>query len=756
MTIIFNNPHGAPVRINKEHAVVVDTNEDGITYAATDPVTGTTMVKLEPLISEHHMDDPMGPTAHLEDQIVSGQLNDMEDMDMPDVATNPPKKLFTWRNLRLQSAISGQDAFMGRVGRAFEGSIPGDIFRFGKRTVLQQIDNKFSIRDSPFLLQLTTVSQWYQYVKTLQDSPIDVGAELSMTVSPSQRIAVAMFVKEWEQDPGHRTLMRRVSPGAEPSEVIGIGNMIYDIITGRGPDPLNAAGYGSFAYDKMFRLAYDMLLSLPINLYNTYTLFQLEADEGGKIYSEVVSNYTPLEVGEVGMVLELQQKLAEFGPGYANVVISDTGLAAEAGALMNKAVSAYSSGDTVSVRSILNYLQDAPFYYMTPVADAKSIFVEGQTPTATGVHFGDKVKDAPKLNGLVYLKGLPAGSTTGETGKLITAKDAPQGWKGNTYDVVKSPFDNTVVGVLKFGQSADKATYVEGATVGKDQNRGQKRDAAAEISEALAMNNPRGNPEDSPIFLGYVEADFDDIVDEAQKEANKIGKSLTLVTRDMFWDEGMGEPVMGWYGYTERVSVGNTTWDEEGRIVDPQLNNPRGKPQGRGKFLELQIHPKPQLTMKLQPTNDSGTGDKRHGRPPKGKNGSQNTWSKGLYKLLNTRIDEMNFKMRKDKSKKQKYPNITVMVHGGILKKTGNWAPYRIKLPKSHFVKSRLPDGTEVVGMKKSLSDKELVAAWRKFTDEYGMFKVQRKDNEMFFIPHKRGAYYEKVRRQIGGAKGSR
>ena len=116
----------------------------------------------------------------------------------------------------------------------------------------------------------------------------------------------------------------------------------------------------------------------------------------------------------------------------------------------------------------------------------------------------------------------------------------------------------------------------------------------------------------------------------------------------------------------------------------------------------------------------------------------------------------MNKKMSKDKSKKQKYPNVTVMVHGGKHKKTGNWAPYRIKLPKSHFVKQRLPDGTEVIGLKKSLADKELVNAFQKFTDEYGMFKVQRKDNEMYFIPHKRGAYYDKVRRQIGGAKGSR
>ena len=751
MTIIFNNPHGAPVHINKEHAVVVDTNEDGIVYAATDPGTGETMMTT--VMSEHHMDDPMGMTQEREDMMVSSQLNDMEDMGL----SNPPKKLFTWRNLRLQSAISGQDAFMGRVGRVFEGSIPGDIYRFGKRTVLQQIDQKSSIRDSPFLLQLTTVAQWYSYVRHLQDSPIDVGAELSMTVSPSQRIAVAMFVKEWEQDPGHRTLMRRVSPGAEPSEVIGIGNMIYDIITGRGPDPLNAAGYGSFAYDKMFRLAYDMLLSLPINFYNTYTLFQLEADEGGKIYSEVVSNYTPLEVGEVGMVLELQQKLAEFGPGYANVVISDTGLAAEAGALMNKAVSAYSSGDTVSVRSILNYLQDAPFYYMTPVADAKSIFVEGQTPTATGVYLGDKVKDAPKLNGLVYLKGLPAGSTAGDTGKLITAKDAPQAWKGKTYDVVKSPFDNTVVGVLKFGQSADKATFVEGATVGKDQNRGQKRDASAEIAEALTMNNPRGNPVEST-YLADVHEDFDEVMSLAQEVANETGKPHKVVVLDIGWDEYAGQPEMAWYATPDlNASTGNNVnWEEEGEIVEPQLNNPRGKPQGRGKFLALQIHPKTQLKMKLAATAASGTGDKRHGKAPKGKDGSQSKWSMGLKNILQSRIDDMNKKMKGDKSKKQKYPDMGLMVHGGILKKTGNWAPYRIKLPKSHFVKSRLPDGTEVIGLKKSLADKELVAAWRKFTDEYGMFKVQRKDNEMFFIPHKRGAYYERVRRQIGGAKGSR
>jgi hypothetical protein len=310
---------------------------------------------------------------------------------------------------------------------------------------------------------------------------------------------------------------------------------------------------------------------------------------------------------------------------------------------------------------------------MTPSSDAKSIFEAKSDDSFTGVRL-DKTKalkaGLPIFNGLVYLKDMPKDSTDKDAGTLNTNKTDKAKWAApKSFEVIQSPFDNTVMGVLTL-TSKDNFTFAKGATKGKDTNRQQKRDASAEIAEALG--------------------------------------------------------------------------------------NPRGKPQGRGKFLELQIHPKTQLSMKLRATSKSGTGDKRHGAPPKGKDGSQNKWSMGLYNLLNTRIDAMNFKMRKDKSKKQKYPNISVMVHGGKHKKTGNWAPYRIKLPKSHFVKSRLPDGTEVIGMKKSLSDKELVDAWRRFTNEYGMFKVQRKDNEMYFIPHKRGAYYDKVRRQTGKAKGSR
>ena len=722
MTIVFNNPHGTPVVVSREDAVLIDTTPDGEVFAATDPTSGQTMMTT--VKSEHTMDDPMGMEQEMEDMIVSSQLSDMED-----AMANPPKKLFTWRNLRLQTAISGQKAFLGRAGRVLEGGVVGDIFRFGKEQLLRQIPKNVSIRDSPFLLQLTTAEQWYDYLRNLSESPIDVGAELSMSVSPSQRIAVAMFVKEWEQDPGHRTLLRRVAAGGEPNEVIAIGNMVYDIITGKGPNPLNAAGYGDFAYDKMFRLAYDMIQSLPINFYNTYTLFQLEADEGGKIYSEVVSNYTPLELSEVGMVLELRQKLAEFGPGYANTVIPDPALASEASALMSKAVTAYSSGDTVTVRSILNYLQEPPFYYMTPAKDAKSIF-EGKEQSAIGIALKKDTATKQGLqlfNGLAYLKNFPSDGRDPETGKLNTRDPAKKLWTNNPYEVVKSPFDNTVVGVIKF-TSKDNFTFTKGAKLGKNLNREQKRDAAAELAEAL------GNP---------------GVQKKVESILVKEGGAAGLKPLMKAFPSGTTQA-------SAKKAISQMPSVYQHRAGDYILKNPRGKPQGRGKFLELQLHPKTQLDMKLRATSGSGTGDKRHGAPPKGKDGSQNKWSMGLYKILNTRIDEMNRKMRKDKSKKQKYPNISVMVHGGKHKKTGNWAPYRIKLPKSHFVKQRLPDGTEVIGLKKSLADKELVNAFQKFTDEYGMFKVQRKDNEMYFIPHKRGAYYDKVRRQIGGAKGSR
>ena len=228
-------------------------------------------------------------------------------------------------------------------------------------------------------------------------------------------------------DPGFTNLLKKATPGADAGEIVTMGTMVYDLMTGKGPNPLQAKGYGTFKYDKMFRLAYDILQSMPIRQYNSYTLFQLEADEGGQVFAEVTRNYTPLEMSEVGLITEMRNNLAEYGPGYANMVISDASLAAEAGALMKKAVSAYNSGDTVTVRSILSYLQDAPFYYMTVAQDAKNIF-EAKDGNIQGVRLENlnKAAELNKLakNGLIYIKDLSSNAVDDATGKLKNKRTA--------------------------------------------------------------------------------------------------------------------------------------------------------------------------------------------------------------------------------------------------------------------------------------------------------------------------------------------
>ena len=679
MSIVFTNPRGKRVRVNPEQASVVETSDEGVTYSALDPETGEIMMETVPggIMSETDEDDPMSMEQDYEDQIYNDQLNMIEDAAELD---NPPKMLFTWKNLRLPSAIAGEKAALGATGKLVKA--PSSILGRGKRFLLRELPANQSIRGSPFLLQLVTAEQWYDYISNMARNPVDMGAELSSQVSASEKLAVAMFVKEAEINPGFTNLLRKAVPGADPAEITAMGQMVYDLMTGRGPNPLAAKGYGTFKYDKMFRLAYDILQSMPINQYNSYTLFKLQQDEGSAAYSDITNSYTPLELSEVGLVLEIRDSLAQYGSGYANMVISEPSLAAEAAALMQRAVSAYANGDTVSVRSILTYLQDSPFYYKTLSAGAKNIF-EAKDGSSKDNIVGVVLEKASSQglgellhNGHVYLKD-PQNQLNVDKNTGRMQKDG--NWKNKEFEVIKSPFDTTVAGVLKFQNSANKYTFIEGATMNTKRSGNEKKSAAAQLADAI-----------------------------------------------------------------------------EGR------SNPRGKPTGRGKFYNLEVHTKGNLDMKLKATTSGGQGDLRHGAPPKGKDGSQDKWTFGLYKLLNADIEKMNAKHKRDtKSRKDKFSPVTVMISGGKHKKTGKWAPYRIKLPKSHFSTTRLPDGTQTVGLKSGKATPAIRKAWKQFTEEYGLFvRNDNKGTEFRFTPSKkaehRGAYQDRFRRQVGGAKRSR
>ena len=114
MTIVFNNPHGSPVRVNVEDTVVVDKTAEGTTYAYNGE-EGTLMTTV---MSDTHRHSPVGIVSDIEQQGVDSQLNDMEDS-----FDNPPKRLFTYKSLRLQTAISGQRAFARRTFGATATSV---------------------------------------------------------------------------------------------------------------------------------------------------------------------------------------------------------------------------------------------------------------------------------------------------------------------------------------------------------------------------------------------------------------------------------------------------------------------------------------------------------------------------------------------------------------------------------------------------------------------------------------------------------
>ena len=670
MSIIFHNPNDGSTKIVQEN----DATEisPGV-FAMVDPETGETMMGRKDnaipggIQAEMRQDMPLSIEDDLENQIASESLNMIEDAES---RQNPPARILTWKNLRLQSAIFGEKAVKLVTAPKILSSS------------LTKLNQQESVRDSPQLMQLATSEDWAQYVRNMSRNPVDMGAELSTSVSASQKIAVTKFIAEWERDPGHANLLKKSLPGANPNDVLFKGQIAFDLITGRGPNPLQAKGYGTFKYDKMFRLAYDIISTLPIRSYNSYTLFQLAADEGETAFREAVDRYVALETSEVGLVMELERKLAEYGPGYAQVTIPDPVLAVEASKLMTTVVNSYRIGDTITTRSALNHLMDSPFYYASPAAEAKNIFTaagdaEDGYKALAGFNkskFKDQNQNEVSVlhNGLLYVVDFPQ-AQVGDNNKPTGLNNI----LNKVYEVIRSPFDTTVIGTITwYGKKNENFTYSHGATLNKTKSLKERRDAVADMADALRPN-------------------------------------------------------------------------------------PRGKPIGRGKFYYVQVHPKSQLAMKRKGTTSKGKGDVRHGSTPPKSAGGQNKWMKGLYKVLQDRIDTGNRKQGKGMSKKQKFPDMGAAVIGGKHKKTGEWVPYLIKLPKSHFKMVRHPSGFQTVGLKKGKGDKELLEAWRKFTDEYG--SLERKPSasiDFLFKPKAgeeyRGAYQDRHRRKVGDAKRSR
>ena len=170
-------------------------------------------------------------------------------------------------------------------------------------------------------------------------------------------------MKEWESDPSHRAFRRRVNPGADINSEFAKGQIVHQIMTKKGPDPMKGQDFSSHRYDKMFGLALDILKSIRLNIYNYYTLNSMHSDEGDRIFMDFRSRYIPLSAMDVEMIQEIQANIAG-GRSYAFQTTASQDQAIESRyMLMRKCVSAYQVGDTRTCRSILEVLQGHPFNY---------------------------------------------------------------------------------------------------------------------------------------------------------------------------------------------------------------------------------------------------------------------------------------------------------------------------------------------------------------------------------------------------------
>lgn len=601
----------------------------------------TTFTESEEVEEEMGMDD--GGDITMEEMGARGRMSGVESLFGG--RSNPPSSgAITWRNLRLQSAIDSSariEAF-GRVKRLARQANIGQL--------LGRISSATSVRPYSEMLLLATAENWVDYLRNM--NPLDISAELSAEVSPQDQLSIYGFIKEWESDPSHRAFRRRVNQGADINSEFAKGQIAYDIMTAKGPDPMKGANFGNHRYDKMFSLALDIIKSIRFNTYNYYTLNAMHNDEGDRVFMDFRSRYIPLGAADVEMIQEMQANIAG-GKSYAFQTTASQDQAIEADMLMRKCVSAYQVGDTRTCRSILDVLMAPPYNYK-PMSVKLAVAHAARGGESTKVKFDQgeifRVSSGGKGNPLgqdkfaKYLEGNMAFVSVSKDGGKVMSEvkngklGKPNESKGAQLILHKSYFDTTPIAVLE-------------STGGK-----------WEITDYSA-------------FLQKGTKTFED-----RKQRNQRQKLQQAV---------------------------------------------KGNPKGRGKFLFMEIHPKSQLTMKR------GSGEEKHGQ-------SKDTakWTKGLNKH---------------------FPGMK-LVQVGKLKATGEDAPFRIRLPISHFKPVTHPTkGYKTIGMKKG--DKGLQATWQKIVDTYGMPKMSPVKGTYYrFIVDKtqRGSYYDGVRRKTGKAKASR
>ena len=667
----FTRSNGTVVSIPKDEATVVEDNPDYTVFSAIHNPTGETVMTVT-----YKQNPEGGEDMNEYDDDFDPEKEDMnQTFENPDYDTlsNPPSKVFDWRNLRLQSAILGEDIVSKGASRVASG-----LFRIADFRGALKVSTNQSIRDSPIMF-LTTAKDWHQYLDNM--NTVDIGAEFAAGVSSAQRASCALFQSEWEADPAHTQLQSRLLPAADISDAVAKGQLAYDLMV-RGREMLGKKGYGQDNQSVMFRLVYDILKSMPLKSYNYYTLYQLHPDEGDDIYSEFQSRYVPLDTYEVEMVNDIINGLQTQGDSYAFKHVRDETSALNAAKLMKAAASSYEVGDTQTTRVALLSLTESPYNFK---------------PRSSTVSLSDSGRTGMPGDSRVRLVSLPINKQDNTVKSMIDDGHARQ-------------FGDNNIGVYAIGLQ-DRMF--------RDNNK-QQLDTKQLRGEPVKLTT--GPYDTQPTYLAIPPKDG----------KGKGKKSFNIVKFD-----------------AELLKAAGGSGKQQGKpkSVSKALSNPKKakkNPKGRGKYLYIELHPKNRMDMIRREPGNKGyksPGETRHGKAKGEKPISY--WMKNLNKALG------------EAGKVQ-------LLQVGKLKKTGEEAPYRIRVPTSHFAPAMDPDRNyKTIGIKKDKANKELAAAWKRLLGEYGMPKhAPSKDTHYrFIIPKSERAvspYYQGIRARVGKKKSSR
>jgi len=563
MNFIRNN--GEVVPVNEKDVSKLEETESYTLYGARHNPSGEQMVSVV-YKNGHTAGDMMNADA--DSGLVIDDSEEEQRIEAMPAMKNPSARI-TWRNLRLQSAIEGRETVSSvRSARRAARGLRNIVSAVTGGT----ISSGDSLRDTPMLF-MATATDWYDYITNM--SAVDIGAEFAKGVSHAQRAGNALFAAEWQADPSHNNLAGRLMPGGDLQDATRKGQIAYDVLT-RGRDILSQQGYGANNEEVMHALVADIIRSMPIKQYNFYTLYNLHADEGDKIYREFQSRYIPLDTAEVEMVLEMQRALDAEGDAYAFRTTTNEEQGVLSSKMMRSAVADYEVGDTMSVRTILRALRDPPYNYR-PRAVAIASASEGNASLRAGekkssIYLELQVANKPMIQ---KLEETGAGRKTA----------------------------NDKVGVFVLG--------VEEHHLKKD-NKNQIDSKYAKRYETIQIAQSAYDP--TPQYL-------------AVKMPGKKGK-------------GGGGGGNRWKIVDYAEDYLKTTQEDAPKKVQSIRRGlgggdkkPRKNPKGRGKLHYVEIWPKTQITMKRrEPAKGKQPGETRHGSG-KSKQG-QTYWTRGVNKSL--------------------------------------------------------------------------------------------------------------------------